>query len=123
MRVRRGVSRKAPSSRTPPVILSAKAHSSASARIAQKDLAPAPKSLVVPSGPSLRSGRQKLLRLHRALVPQAHEIAVGIGEFGAIAPEGFLRAVCEGDAARFPLRIGRVDILDLEPQGAAVGPR
>src|SRR5207302_5005394 len=36
---------------------------------------------------------------------------------------GFLRAVCEGDAARFPLRIGRVDILDLEPQGAAVGPR
>src|SRR5258708_4572525 len=68
-------------------------------------------------------GAPPLLRLHRPLVPQPYEIAVGIGELGAISPEGFLRAVREGDAARFPLRIGRVDIVDLEPQGAAVGSR
>src|SRR5882757_3052833 len=61
-----------------------------------------------------------LFLAHRARVPQAHDIAVGVGKLGAISPEILLWSMAEGNAARRPLGEGRVDIVDLEPQRGAV---
>ena len=61
-----------------------------------------------------------LFLAHRALVPQAHDIAVGVDKLGAVTPEILLRSMVEGDAARRPLGEDRVDVVDLEPQRGAV---
>src|SRR5882757_7939524 len=61
-----------------------------------------------------------LFLAHRALVPQAHDIAVGIDELGAVSPEILLWPMVEGNAARRPLGEDRIDIVDLEPQRGAV---
>src|SRR5882757_7675565 len=61
-----------------------------------------------------------LFLAHRALVPQAHDIAVRVDELGAISPEILLWSMAEGNAARRPLGEDRIDIVDLEPQRGAV---
>src|SRR5689334_9101134 len=57
---------------------------------------------------------------HRPLVPQPDDIAVGILQLCAIAPEDLAWTMGEGDAAPRPSGKGRVDIVDLEPQRGAV---
>src|SRR5216683_810040 len=61
-----------------------------------------------------------LFLAHRALVPQTHDIAVGVGKLGAISPEILLRSMAEDNAPRRPLGEDHVDIVDLEPQRGAV---
>src|SRR5258708_31788640 len=61
-----------------------------------------------------------LFLAHRARVPQAHDIAVGVGKLGAVSPEILLWSMAEGNAARRPLGEDPVDILDLAPHRDAV---
>src|SRR4030095_13997308 len=55
---------------------------------------------------------------HRALVPEAHEIAAGIADLGAVSPVRLLRTVREGHTPRRPLRVGAVDVSHLKPERA-----
>src|ERR671911_152570 len=54
------------------------------------------------------------------LVPQAHDVAVGVDELGAVSPEILLRRMGEGNAARRPFAEGPVDVVNLEPERDAV---
>src|SRR4051812_12820923 len=72
-----------------------------------------------PSSPLVRR-RIALFVGHRTNVPQADQVAVGIGEFGAIAPEVLLRPVIEVHAAGRPGGVRGIDVVDLEPQRDAV---
>ncbi len=54
-----------------------------------------------PVPPPVDSGDDRhaaLFLLHRALVPQAHQVSVGVGELDPVSPEGFAWAVRERDA-------------------------
>src|SRR5258705_5270827 len=59
--------------------------------------------------------------LHRALVPEAHEISVGILELGPVSPVGLARAMRERDASPRPLGVRGIDVVDLKPERAPEG--
>jgi hypothetical protein len=63
-----------------------------------------------------RNARNALFFAHRAFVPKAHQVAIRVCEFRAIAPEILLRPVGEGRTARRPFGKSRIDIIDLKPE-------
>src|SRR5262245_9901272 len=63
----------------------------------------------------------RLAFLHRALVPEAYEVSVGVLQLGPVAPVRLARGVHEVYAALRPLGVGGLDVVDLEPERAPQG--
>src|SRR2546422_167284 len=62
------------------------------------------------------------LLLHGVLVPETYQVSVGIGEFGPVTPVGLARAMDELDSPCGPVCERGIDVGNLKPQSALVGP-